>query len=63
MIPVAYAIVPDGKGKFYAVRLRGVVAESIEQLVPGADMVTQRSFALHRCLRTMQIDCAKRKLG
>lgn len=60
----AYAVVSSGvPGQFHAVRLRGVMAESVEHLVPGKDRVTQRSFALARCMRTMQIDCIKRKFG
>jgi pyrrolidone-carboxylate peptidase len=64
VIPVAFAVVPSGKpGLFYSVKLRNVVAERVEHLVPGNDKVTSGAFACQRAVRAMQITSAKRKMG
>lgn len=58
-IDAAYAVVPAGGGLFRAVRLRGVIAEHVDELVPS--IKTQRAFAMQRALRTMEIEGRKLK--
>lgn len=48
---------------FHAVRLRGVVAESIEQLVPGDNHSTKRMFAMTRLIRALEVDVNNQRRG
>jgi hypothetical protein len=65
VIDFAYALIPSTTkpGHFRAVRLHGVMAEQVEDLIGGADPSTQRGFAIQRLLRSAQIDFAKRRNG
>jgi hypothetical protein len=63
VIPVAFAIIEsDQPGMYYSLKLTNVVAESMEQLYPGAGNRTVGAFALQRAQRAFQEWWSKSRL-
>lgn len=59
---VALALIPDGHGKYRAVRLHNVVCERVEDLEPNAQAVGMGS-AEHYVQRALNEMIARKKWG